>query len=89
MLLEVHCRLLLAGAVHPKKEIRAQHECTEAEAFMAKGALEAGASGASPHARNIVASGFSNFAIKRFWPCWEEQGCCQSLFLCKCSTMKP
>ena len=26
--------------VHPKKEIRAQHECTEAEAYMAKGSLD-------------------------------------------------
>src|SRR5206468_11750058 len=26
--------------VHPKKEIRAQHACTEAEALLAKGALE-------------------------------------------------
>lgn len=26
--------------VHPKKEIRAQHPCTEAEALLAKGALE-------------------------------------------------
>ena len=27
--------------VHPLKEIRAAHPCTEAEAFMAKGALDA------------------------------------------------
>ncbi len=26
--------------VHPKKEIRAKHECTEAEAYMAKGSLD-------------------------------------------------
>ena len=26
--------------VHPKKEIRAQHQCAEAEAMMAMGALE-------------------------------------------------
>jgi len=27
--------------VHPKKEIKSQHPCTDAEAFMAKGALDA------------------------------------------------
>jgi hypothetical protein len=26
--------------VHPKKEIRAAHECSESEAFMAKGGLD-------------------------------------------------
>jgi hypothetical protein len=26
--------------VHPKKEIRAEHECTEAEGYMALGALD-------------------------------------------------
>ena len=27
--------------VHPNKEVRAQHPCTEAQALMAKGALDA------------------------------------------------